>query len=247
MKPEDMNMTAMKIFLWSGVVLVMNLIIAQHLISGFVPPPSPSLSAREIADIYIARSDRILVGCLIQIVSWSCYGIWATPIILLIRKSEGTWPLFTYASLINLGGCAVYFVLWPVTCAVIAFRATTLDPSVIQVMNDWVWFDWLYTWPPYTIWMFILATAILTDKHERTVYPRWVGYFNIWSGVLIFPAAMIGFFKTGPFAYDGAISFWLASVVYFAWMVVMTVMTFRALDEQRQAQGLPADAALVVT
>jgi hypothetical protein len=122
------------------------------------------------------------------------------------------------------------------TWAVIAFRAETLDPAIIQVMNDWVWFDWLYTWPSFSVWMFIIAAAIFMDKSLPTVYPRWVAYVNVWSGLLIFPAGLIGFFKTGPFTYSGIIGFWFDVTIFFGWMVVMTVMTFRVVNEQERRQ-----------
>jgi len=236
-----MNSTAMRVFLWAGAVLVFNLILSQHIIIGFVPPPSPNLSAAQVAEIFRSHKDRIELGCIIQCMTWSFYGIWATPIVMMIRQTEGSWPLFTFASLINLGCCSVFFILVPMTWAVIAFRADQLDPMIIQVMNDWVWFDWLYTWPPYSVWMFIIAAAILLDRSERRLYPRWVGYFNLWCGLLIIPACTIGLFKNGPFAYDGFISFWEAAIVYFGWMVGMTIMTFRAVATLESIRAVPKE------
>ncbi|MCY1554822.1 hypothetical protein D9M68_914260 [compost metagenome] len=52
---------------------------------------------------------------------------------------------------------------------------------------------------------------------------------------------MIGFFKTGPFAYDGIISFWEAVVVFFGWILVMTITTFTAINnEERRVFGASA-------
>ena len=240
---EEMNTTVMRVFLWSGVVLVGALIFAQGYLMGFLPGISPALSAKETAQIFIDRRDSILLGCLLQCITWGFYGTWAIPIIAFIRKSERGMPLLTYASLVNVGGGWVFFILIPMTWAVIAFRAQTLDPTIIQIMNDWVWFDFLYTWPSFSVWMFIIAAAIFMDKAVPTIYPRWVAFFNVWCGILIFPAGMIGFFKSGPFAYDGFISFWFALVVFFGWMVGMTVVTFQAITAQDRLQrGLSSPA-----
>ncbi|MET0986515.1 MAG: hypothetical protein ABW034_14030 [Steroidobacteraceae bacterium] len=234
---SEMNALVMRVFLWSGVVLVAALIIAQGWMMGFIPGPSPSLSPDEVAGIFIERRSSILAGALVQIICWSFYATWAIPIILFIRKMERGWPILTYASLVNVGGGWVFFILIPMTWAVIAFRAETLDPTLIQIMNDWVWFDWLYTWPSFSIWMFIIGGAVFLDRNTPRVYPRWIGYFNVWCGILIFPAGMIGFFKQGPFAYDGLISFWFAVCVFFGWMVTMTVMSFKAVTaEERGAE-----------
>jgi hypothetical protein len=256
-KQTEMNTFIMRAFLWSGVVVVVALIVAQGLIMGFVPGASPNLSAQELTQIFIDRKDNILIGCLIQCICWTFYGTWAIPIIMFIRKMEKSWPILTYASLVNVGGGWVFFILIPMTWAVMAFRAGSIDPQTMQIMNDWVWFDWLYTWPSFSVWMFIIAAAIFFDHNVPTIYPRWVAFFNVWSGILISPAGMIGFFKTGPFAYDGLISFWFAVFVFFGWIVVMTVMSFRVVTEQdrilsgeaprqpgSKANAIPAAAAV---
>jgi hypothetical protein len=245
MKQAEMNTAVMRVFLWSGVVLVAALIFAQGWLMGFIPGPSPAMSAHDLAQIFIERKNSILAGALIQIICWSFYGTWAIPIIVFIRKTERKVPVLTYASLVNIGGGWVFFILIPMTWAVIAFRADVLDPNIIQIMNDWVWFDWLYTWPSFSVWMFIIAAAIFYDHNVPTVYPRWVAFFNLWCGLLIFPAGMIGFFKTGPFAYDGLISFWFAVFVFFGWMVVMTVTTFKliAAEDRQTSEVTPRKTA----
>lgn len=240
MKTGEMNATIMRVFVWSGVVLVAALIFAQGWMMGFIPAPPPSLSAEELARIFIERKDSILIGALLQCICWSFWFTWATPIMVFIRRAERSWPILTYASIACVGGGYVFFLLIPMTWAVIAFRADTLAPGIIQIMNDWVWFDWLFTWPPFSIWMFIIGAAVLVDHNTHPAYPRWVGYFNFWCGVLIVPAGMIGFFKTGPFAYNGLISFWFAVVVFFGWIITMTVMTLRAITaEERRAAVVP--------
>lgn len=235
----EMNTSIMRLFLWSGVVVVVALIFAQGVLMGFIPGPSPALSAPALEQIFIDRRSDILIGSLIQCICWCLYGTWAIPIIMFIRKLEGNkMPALTYASLVNVGGGWVFFILIPMTWAVMAFRAGEIDPHTMQIMNDWVWFDWLYTWPSFSVWMFIIAAAILMGAGKQKIYPRWVGFFNIWSGILIFPAGMIGFFKTGPFAYDGVISFWFAVIVFFGWMATMTIASFRAVAAQETLQSL---------
>ncbi len=238
---NEMNPLVMRVFLWSGVVVIVALIVAQGFIMGFIPGISPNLSAQETARYFIENKDRILLGSLIQCICWCLYGTWAIPIILFIRKMERGMPALTYASLVNVGGGWVFFILIPMTWTAIAFRADTLDPQIIQIMNDWVWFDWLFTWPSFSIWMFIIAAAIFMDHNVPSLYPRWVAFFNVWSGILICPAGLIGFFKKGPFAYDGMISFWFAVFVFFGWMAVMTITTFRVVtEEDRKQKGLAA-------
>jgi hypothetical protein len=43
------------------------------------------------------------------------------------------------------------------------------------------------------------------------------------------------FFKTGPFSWHGFFEFWVAAMVFFGWMIVMTVALFGAIKRQEQA------------
>lgn len=234
-----MNTSLMRIFLWSGVAMVAALVLAQGLVMGFVPGPSPALGAEKIAQIFTERRDHILIGALIQIIFWTFYGTWSVAMVMLIRRMERGMPALTYAALVNSGGAWVIVILIPMTWAATAFRAGEVSPDIIMVMNDWVWFLWLYTWPSFSVFMVIVAVAVFLDRSSPTVFPRWFAFYNLWSAILIFPAGMIGFFKTGPFAWDGLISFWFAVVVFFGWMVVSTMMMFRAVAtiDRQQSEG----------
>jgi len=83
--------------------------------------------------------------------------------------------------------------------------------------------------------MILIAVAIFRDFNVPTIYPRWVAFFNLWCAILITPAALIEFVKTGPFAYDGAISFWFIYLVFFGWIMVMSIVTLKALKNARLA------------
>ena len=234
-----MNPNVLRAFLWSGVVLIVAMIVAQGYMMGFIPPPPPSMPAEELKQHFIDNAISIRIGTVIQCICWSFWNTWAIAVAMFIRRMERGSPILTYASIANIGGGYVFFILIPMTWATISFRAETLDASIIQVMNDWVWFDWLFTWPPFAVWMVIIAVAIFGDHNREPIFPRWLAYFNLWSALLIFPAGLIVFFKTGPFAYNGAISFWFAFAVFFSWMLTMTVMTFRAVSrlEREQNEG----------
>jgi hypothetical protein len=134
---------------------------------GVIPGVSPSLTAEQAAQRFIDNRDGILIGCLIQCIFWSLWNTWAIAIAMYIRKMERGMPILTYASIANIGGGYVFFLLIPMTWAVIAFRAGTIDPSIVQIMNDWVWFDWLYTWPPFALWMVIIGVAVLMRGYSR--------------------------------------------------------------------------------
>jgi hypothetical protein len=244
-KQMEMNTTLVRACIWSGPLLIVAMIVAQGALMHFIPPPSPDLTDTELAQKFIDRADEIRIGAVLQCICWSFWATWGVAIIIFLRKMERGYPILTMASIALVGGGYVFFILIPMTWAVIAFRPESLDPSLMQIMNDWVWFDFLFTWPPFALWMVVIGIAILSDRNDTGLYPRWAAYMNFWCAVAIFPAGLIAFFKTGPFAYDGLLAFWFPFAVFFGWMVTMTVLTLKAttIEDARLQAEADAEAA----
>ncbi len=239
--PHSANDVAIaRILAYSGIALVISLAITQGLLMGFIPPPSPNLSPEALAQIFIERKIGIRIGALIQCICYSFWGTWGIAIVVCIRRMERGIPVITYASIANVGGGYVFFLLMPITWAMLAFRPEAMDPKFLQIMNDYVWFIFILSWPPFAIFMIFIAVAVFRDHNLPTIFPRWVAYFNLWCAVLITPAGLIEFFTTGPFAYDGLISFWFIYLIFFGWIMVMSFVSLKALSN---AAGLAGRSA----
>ena len=228
------NTALIKAMAWSGVLLVLSLAVSYALM-GFIPPPSPALSAEAIKAIFVERQLRILVGAAIECLGFTFYLTWAMAITLMLRRMERGIPVITLTSVANAGAGMVLFLIMPFTWAALAYRAASLDAWFVQVMNDWTWFTFILSWPPFAVFMVMIGIAILRDHNTPRIMPRWVAFYNFWSALAISPAALIMFFKTGPFTYSGAIDFWFIFVVFFGWMVVMTFVTVKAAENLRIA------------
>lgn len=222
------NFALMRWMAWSGVFLVIGL-VASYAIMGFLPPPAPSLSPEEIKQIFIERKIAIRIGTAILCIAFTFYLTWAMSIVLVIRRMELGMPVVAWTSIANAGGGYVLFLLQPITWAALAYRPEILEPWFLQIMNDWVWFSFILSWPPFAIFMIMIGIAILHDRSSPSIMPRWVAYLNFWSAMAISPAFLIAFMKTGPFTYAGAIDFWFVFGVFFGWMVFMTYYTLRAI------------------
>jgi hypothetical protein len=218
----------MRLCIWTGVALVAMTAIGFGWLLGYVNPPSPAISAEEFLARVQANQIPMLIGCALCTFFWSFWVTWAAPIIIFIRRMERA-PLLTYASLANVGGGAAVITTIAVSWTVMAFRAE--NALIVQAFNDLGFFLFFYTWPPFAIWMWIIAIAILRDINPKPTFPRWVAFYNLWSGLLMAPASLMGLFKTGPFAYNGLLTFWLVAIVFFVWMLVMSVVTFRVISE----------------
>lgn len=114
---------------------------------------------------------------------------------------------------------------------VAAFRPDR-SPELTQLLTDLAWLLFLTPVAPFLIQNFAIGAAVLGDHSAAPVFPRWVGYANFWTGLLFVPALLAFFFKSGPFAWHGIFVFYLGTVVYGTWVLVMSTVLLRAVREQ---------------
>ena len=81
--------------------------------------------------------------------------------------------------------------------------------------------------PPFSLWCVAIAVAIM---RRNGPLPRWIGYLNRWMAILFMPAMMMIFFKTGPFAQNGVLTFWMPVAVFFGWIITMSLAAARAAN-----------------
>jgi hypothetical protein len=120
---------------------------------------------------------------------------------------------------------AVFVLIW----AVASFRAGQIPAQTTRTLNDLAFFLLLFDWSPFCLWVASFAVAIFRDRSAEPVFPRWAAYLNLWVVFLSIPGCLIVFFKHGPFAFNGFVAFYFPVVVFFVWLVVMTVLALKAL------------------
>lgn len=230
------------ILVWWG--LVMMFIYGFTLWLGFdmVGPPSPKLTADEVAAFY--ANDNLLKRVAAMITSWT--SAFAVPIsitagIQVARLERGTpvWGITTVAS-----GClmAIFLVLPPLFWGVAAYSPMR-DPQSTTLMHELGMLTLTTTDQFYIFGMVAITMVSLgrDDHDERSAFPRWMGFFTIWAAIAFEVGAFAFLPKSGPFSWNGAIVFWMPFWVYGTWITVMSGMLLRALRRQAAANaGAPS-------
>ena len=219
---------------WSAVIFVV-LGLAGFLIADFVPPMSPALSAEEVAAIYAGDTLSLRLAVLLIMTG----GGFIVPFVAVIsmqlmRIEQGIGP-YTLAQLGVGSITALIFVFAGVFFTGAAFRPDH-DPELTRMLNDLGWMTLLMTFSPFIVQNLAIGFCILGDNQDEPVFPRWVGYFNLWAAVLFVPGGLLTFFKTGPFAWDGLFVWWVPFVVFFSWYVLMIAVLLGVVKKQATAQ-----------
>lgn len=228
-----MNLTTQRVAIWAGPVLCALFAIGLIPLAGFLPPPKASDSAAEVVRLYTDSPDKLKAGLVFLFLGGALVAPWSAAIAVQLKRIEGRHTPMTYTQLAS-GAANVIVLTLPVMIMIAASFRPERDPEITQALNDLAWLLFIMVFPPVFVQQLSIAIAIIAGGDQK-VYPRWVAYFNAWAAVLLIPAVLIPFFKTGPFAWHGIFEFWLAATVFCGWVVVMTVATLGAIKRQATA------------
>ena len=225
-----------------GFLLVI-LLFGGIIASGWMPPLSPAESAGEIAQRYADHTDGIRIGAVMLL-----WGAGATvPIGCLIaahiKQVEGEFSPLTYIQVVGCGGGLFAITMPALFFGVAAFRPDR-GADLTLLINDLGWVPFIINGVPAVLQAVAWGVAILSDRRDAPPFPRWLGYFNFWAAFSFLPAFLLLFFKTGPFAWNGLLSFWLPASLFGGWFLVAAVMLIRAAPPAAAASG--RDEPLVV-
>lgn len=226
-----MNIKNQLICAWAGPLCLVLFIIGMWPLAQFLPPLSPNDSANEIVAIYQADPIAIRLGILFMLTSGALQGPYAAAISIQMMRIEGKNPIMSY---VQLGAGAVAMLV--VSIPMMAFAATAFRPErmpeITQALNDLSWLLFLMPFGPASIQSLAIGLAVLADKNPTPIFPRWVAYFNFWVALAYVAGGFIMFFRTGPFAWDGLVGFWIPAITYFIWLLLMCPILIRAIRSE---------------
>lgn len=197
--------------------------------AGFVPPHEPASGAGAISDFYQQNTLTIRLGILIAMISSALIIPFGAVIAIQMKRIEGdAAPILSVVELMAATVTSVILLVTTVTWTAAAFRPERAV-EVILAYNDFAWILLLMTFSPFLVQFTAIGFAILSDRRDPPLLPRWAGYFNFWLAVLAAPGGLITFFKSGPFAWNGLLAFWVPIVVFVAWFFVMAPLLIQAI------------------
>jgi hypothetical protein len=222
--------------IWCWPVAVVGAGVAFAFVAGFVPPPAPSLSAPELAAVFDANRNGIRIGILIAMFATALMLPFFAVVSAEMKKIEGRLGLLAP---IQFGGAIMLVMIFQIIglAWLSASYRPEANPDVIRAFNDYCWFAWSTFIATYSIQYLCMAAAGFMDIRQRPIWPRWAAYLNLWVAITGAGGVLAVFFKTGPFAWNGIIGYWIPVIVF---VVGMSVTTALMLRRARYEAGQPA-------
>lgn len=208
--------------------------IGFWLVAGLIPPPPPGTPAADLARFYAENQTRIRVGLVISMLGAGLALPFPVTITMQMRRIEGSKSPLAWLQLI----CGLFntplFVLPMFAMAAATYRPINRAPEITQALSDLGWLCLVGFGAPAILQTITIAIAVFGDRRPNPVFPRWVGYFNVWCALLFLPGLLVICFHDGPFAYNGVFAFWVPLSVFSAWFFVMAGAMFKAIRQEEQ-------------
>ncbi|MGE2728159.1 hypothetical protein ACQI4F_01665 [Mycolicibacterium vaccae] len=230
-----MNTRGQRILLWTVPPAAGLFVLAFFLFPVFSPPLSPTMTPDEVAVFFGDNVTGIIgVAILCNLIACSLVPLFAVTAVQLSRIGTSS-NVFTYAYMLCVGVGLTAFILADYCWGMAAFRPDR-DPQLISLLNDMAWFFFIAPVGTIVVQNLCLAISIYLDARPDPIFPRWVAHFNVVTAVLLIPSAFSLLYKTGPLAWDGALSFTMRLGVFACYLVVMFIVLVRVVNRQGQEQ-----------
>lgn len=231
------SIATQRALIWWALLMMIAFMLCFVFLIRMVPLPSATLTADQVAAIYRANGLNIRIGAVIC--SW--VAAFMVPLAMVItvqmQRVERGWPIWSVLQL--CGGClmSMFLCFPPLIWGVAAFSPDR--PAEITLVIHELANLTLVTTDQYFIFQYVaIAVIALTGRPDPlSPFPRWYGYYTIWTAVM-FEVGALGFIpRTGPFAWNGLFVFWIPLTIFGVWIIATSALILAALGRQAVAAG----------
>ncbi len=200
-------------------------------LSWMMPPRSPSSPPSQIVEFM--QSHNLLIACAVLALSFGLAPL-TNAVYLIQIKRMSVSPVFRYCVMVGSMTGAIVGMLFPMFCFGLGAFRTGYDTSVLAMLYDFGYLAFIGSLGCFCIMWMAFGLAIILDRNG--VLPKWLGYYTVWQYVTELIAAPVWIAKSGPFAWNGLMTFWFAMALYVSWQIIVYLCIFRAIKSQPERE-----------
>jgi hypothetical protein len=204
--------------LWCTPVFTALVAIGWLGIAHFWLPAPADLGAEATKAFFVAaHRDGMLYGNSILIVACALLVVASIQFGLMLADLEGEKPLWSITAAV----CGVLIALIVFLNAgfwIGAAYRPDAHADVVVALNDVAWLGFLLGWVFLSLQMIATAIVALGDASSQPMIPRWLSKASLVGAVLLVCAGGPAFVQSGPFAYHGALAFYLPMAIWGIWL-----------------------------
>lgn len=222
---------------WSGIAFAVLTLVGIIFFARFFPPPAPADNAQQVAAMIQGNLNGLRVGMVIMMFGAALFIPFTSLITHYIIRIEGKVGVISIMQIMGGYTNMILFFYPPLWWLTASYRPER-NPELIQLLHDAAWLQYMGALTPFLFMLASVAIAAFVDDSDRPVFPRWLGWFNLFAIIAFLPDQAIFFFTTGPFAWNGLFGWWIPLVDFFSWIAVMFFVLRSAVNADRAVNPL---------
>jgi hypothetical protein len=227
---------------WGGPIFLIGFIFFWGILGSNIPPVSPASTQAELAAHYLRNANALRAGFVCSMTFAVFYMIWSVGIYKIMERMEEGNHLLSYLQLFG-GALTIIFVTMACSFWLTAAFRPERDPAILQTLYDVGWLTMDCAFYITTVQMVAMAVLFLSDKREVPIVPKWFCWYTIWVAFVFFTELIMPFFKTGIFAWDGLVNYWVGFFAWFFWIIGQSYYAFAAISRLELEAKAPRAAA----
>ena len=204
--------------LWCAPIFTVLIAVGWLGLAHFWLPAAADLDPSATKAFFVeAHRDGMLWGNSLLIVACAFLVVASIQFGLLLADLEGARPLWSITTAASGILIALIVFLNAGFWIGAAYRAEA-PPAVVVALNDVAWLGFLLGWVFLSLQMVATAIVALGEAAPERMIPPWLSKASLVGAVLLACAGGPAFTHSGPFAYHGALAFYMPMVIWGLWL-----------------------------
>lgn len=213
---------------WCGIASIVVLVIGLGPLAQLTPPPSPLITAAEVAAQIRQNAAGIEAGMFLVNIGVALSIALVVGISIEMRRIEAPGaPVLSYIQLMTGTAASLFLMLPAMILSVAAFRPERPAETML-LFHDLATFCTFMPFSVATLEAWVIAAAILHDRSPAPVFPRWLGWYSFLAGLSYVPMGLLGLFKSGVLASNGLLGWWVPTILVAPWYLLFGYHLIRA-------------------
>ncbi|KAJ3545083.1 hypothetical protein NM208_g2692 [Fusarium decemcellulare] len=204
------------------------LFFIAFLASDFLVPLSPSWSAERTAEHYRKHQAGIHAGSALMMFSGTFFLPYTIAISDQMRRIPNIpWVLPQIQIASGIAGTFGFFM--PGMHLAVAALRVDRSPELIELANDTFWMYAILPFQTFILQSWAWSYAIIIDNRPNPMYPKILAVINLVVPAMFMFSVAVHATLRGPFAWNGALGFWLPLITFGLQFIADAYFLFRAI------------------
>lgn len=219
-----------------GPVFMGVFIVFWGLMGHNIPPWNADLPAATIANWFRTETNVIRTGMVMSMTCAVLYAVWGLAIGRVMTRVVPKDSILVDLQVWGAGLTVVPVLVSTSFWLTGAYRPDALPDWALQLLYDLAWLLIDLAYSTTTVQLFAAGAGFLKDKRVKPLVPKWLAWYGIWVGFMFIAECLMPFFKTGAFARDGMLNFWIEFLIWFVWCPTLTFYILKAITRIEQEE-----------